>query len=984
MSVYKKLTPSDVSITPFNTHKQYTYNSSSAGQNGVTFYSGQYSSQSIDFYEKYDVLGSKKYFQLDELYYNDYKLDIANMFGDISYRKTQRTLYDKTNILSIPSALYGYQVKPTTFYLSGSFSANQEVSRSAIVTDDGKGNLVSNDFTTGTDYFRDVIKRLMYVGPDNAFRQYNLDIYNHDNRNRPRHIGEPIVNAPTSFNTPSDEFVYDNSYYFNQLVYKDITFSPLPLTSSYNYPGIKFNGSTSYIQSPHNEKFDFNPENDFAISFFISASTLPSSSIYTPSVSESGSAANQSWASLQNITGSEDSNFAFIRTTAPGTGPLEISKYFFTSNYGFNIPNDALIRGIEVGIRKQKLTEGFDPASDVSVYLSKNTSSIAEHNQGDNKSISPPDFSNSITTSIYGGPTDTWGQTWTPSEINSNLFGLQYQAQATYILSTISARIYDVKITIHYSYDGYLVSKSTTKTVVAAPQEGKAAVYNLSNTGSGTVDVFAEPQYPFEVYLNSGSVYFDRFDGTNKPSISTPISSGLNHIHCQKTGSEMEIYVNAVKQASGSDTTVKHTQNKANVYIGTKGNKSDYYGGYLSQVMIYEDAFNQNQINNSYNTVTNTPVIGNIIYPHGIATITKPEYQGILKQYSSSVLTGKVFNSSNPQGTYYAGFASQSGSAANESWASLQNVTGSEDSNFTSIRRTSIGVNTSKYIFTSNYGFNIPNNANIQGIKVFINKQKHPSNSAADDTAVYLSPDTSSIGDGHNKGTNKEGEGLTFTTTVTTSTYGGKNDLWGQTWTPSIINSPNFGVQYEGNATYISATTSNRIYDIGIQVFYNFPWESSNYVIISGSSNTWPSASGGVITINNTDYQIISSSGDKMYINGTLSLPSDTSFSLKYYTTASNDYQLKFQASHLIYENEVLCTCDENEFNNTNNVTARKIPTSDNQDLANFATSSLFKPYVTTIGLYNDDNELLLVGKLGQPVRMSDETDTTFLVRYDT
>jgi len=41
-------------------------------------------------------------------------------------------------------------------------------------------------------------------------------------------------------------------------------------------------------------------------------------------------------------------------------------------------------------------------------------------------------------------------------------------------------------------------------------------------------------------------------------------------------------------------------------------------------------------------------------------------------------------------------------------------------------------------------------------------------------------------------------------------------------------------------------------------------------------------------------------------------------------------------------------------------------------------------PYVTTVGLYNDDNELLMVGKLGQPVRMSDETDTTFVIRYDT
>ena len=58
--------------------------------------------------------------------------------------------------------------------------------------------------------------------------------------------------------------------------------------------------------------------------------------------------------------------------------------------------------------------------------------------------------------------------------------------------------------------------------------------------------------------------------------------------------------------------------------------------------------------------------------------------------------------------------------------------------------------------------------------------------------------------------------------------------------------------------------------------------------------------------------------------------------------------------------------------------------TKTNHELANFTTSSLFKPHITTIGLYNNNNELLVVGKLGQPVRVSDETDTTFVLRWDT
>jgi hypothetical protein len=40
-------------------------------------------------------------------------------------------------------------------------------------------------------------------------------------------------------------------------------------------------------------------------------------------------------------------------------------------------------------------------------------------------------------------------------------------------------------------------------------------------------------------------------------------------------------------------------------------------------------------------------------------------------------------------------------------------------------------------------------------------------------------------------------------------------------------------------------------------------------------------------------------------------------------------------------------------------------------------------PYATSIGLYNDNNELLMVGKFGQSIPISNEVDTTFVIRYD-
>tara|TARA_B100001564_G_scaffold298778_1_gene264996 strand:+ start:1 stop:1356 length:1356 start_codon:yes stop_codon:yes gene_type:complete len=49
-----------------------------------------------------------------------------------------------------------------------------------------------------------------------------------------------------------------------------------------------------------------------------------------------------------------------------------------------------------------------------------------------------------------------------------------------------------------------------------------------------------------------------------------------------------------------------------------------------------------------------------------------------------------------------------------------------------------------------------------------------------------------------------------------------------------------------------------------------------------------------------------------------------------------------------------------------------------------FCTGSYFSPYVTTVGLYNQSNELVVVGKLPRPLPISLYTDTTFMINFDT
>jgi hypothetical protein len=101
-----------------------------------------------------------------------------------------------------------------------------------------------------------------------------------------------------------------------------------------------------------------------------------------------------------------------------------------------------------------------------------------------------------------------------------------------------------------------------------------------------------------------------------------------------------------------------------------------------------------------------------------------------------------------------------------------------------------------------------------------------------------------------------------------------------------------------------------------------------------------------------------------------------------------------FSSSMTIYEAQYKCTIRESEFNATLNPSAQQSGSvievsgsyfSQRGDgtLANNVTGSYFSPYVTTVGLYDELQNLLAVGKLAQPLPTSDTTDTTILINLD-
>ena len=162
--------------------------------------------------------------------------------------------------------------------------------------------------------------------------------------------------------------------------------------------------------------------------------------------------------------------------------------------------------------------------------------------------------------------------------------------------------------------------------------------------------------------------------------------------------------------------------------------------------------------------------------------------------------------------------------------------------------------------------------------------------------------------------------------------------------------------------------------------------------------------------------------GNIFYNDGIIVITDTGSYSEVGTKTGADGFTLKFNSTQTIYEREYVCPVNENEFQHTNN-RSLKVGYSGSVGMEKFlpgdftnkvddpfpyylfgystssydpsgyeigtkligeATHSEFATYVTAIGLYNENKELLAIGKLAKPIKNEKELALTFVVRFDT
>lgn len=94
----------------------------------------------------------------------------------------------------------------------------------------------------------------------------------------------------------------------------------------------------------------------------------------------------------------------------------------------------------------------------------------------------------------------------------------------------------------------------------------------------------------------------------------------------------------------------------------------------------------------------------------------------------------------------------------------------------------------------------------------------------------------------------------------------------------------------------------------------------------------------------------------------------------------SSEITCSFSSSYELFETQYKVTVNSSEFNYSQNPT---VLSGSQGDLYPYFTGSYFDPYITTVGLYSPDYELLAIGKLAKSLPTSRTTDTTILINID-
>jgi hypothetical protein len=178
-----------------------------------------------------------------------------------------------------------------------------------------------------------------------------------------------------------------------------------------------------------------------------------------------------------------------------------------------------------------------------------------------------------------------------------------------------------------------------------------------------------------------------------------------------------------------------------------------------------------------------------------------------------SLLNSNAQSSKGP--IFGGGFSNESFPGSNRFWFNVENAQGS-DNVYTDFFNLNAGANSyTDYIHVNKFGLDIAPTAIITGIEIAV-ERSDPDQNTADYSVRILKYD---IITGDERST-----GAAYTSFDSDETFGNSGDLWGEFWTPDMINDNGFGIAIAAQRINGSTgTTNGRIDNISVTIYFTDP-----------------------------------------------------------------------------------------------------------------------------------------------------------------
>jgi hypothetical protein len=227
------------------------------------------------------------------------------------------------------------------------------------------------------------------------------------------------------------------------------------------------------------------------------------------------------------------------------------TQYLKMTNFGFSIPDNAVITGIEVELTRMASHKSEEDYSrcvrDYNLTLTKNGKQVfwsAFTEEDRNQKWETTDQ-----VKYYGGDGHLWGDTWTPAEIRSRLFGvmLSVRVQNGSSGTDVTAQVKFLRVKIYYKTYKNIVEEDCKLALdlETSPLSGNIVRDLSPESNDGELRINATAYYPFNGNANDESVNSNNLtavtSGAGELNLATDHLGNSNNVYDFVTNSTSHI-----------------------------------------------------------------------------------------------------------------------------------------------------------------------------------------------------------------------------------------------------------------------------------------------------------------------------------------------------------------------------------------------------------------------------------------------------------